>query len=245
MAAQKFSIGKRRSWKVCRCASAIFQKKLKPHSPHVDPNAWLLFSELVLHTPLSTTSRLLKAFDFPNILHHTLQWLLHSASPAGLGSFEEDTSSAAAIPSSITVEAPPEGQPRKTKKRKQNSDHDQPVALTQNEIRRVHICVCSSLGLLLELSEESQTDLHGYAVEHLRAALRTSNEFAARILGFSLTLASTAEHTSDQAPGANEEYNQFILPVIKYWRHHMLYVQDFPDQEPHLGFMHCHSKHKC
>ena len=143
------------------------------------------------------------------------------------------------------VEAHPEGQAKKSRKRKRNSDHDQPVALAQEGIRRLHLCICCSLGLLLELSEESQTDLYGYAVEHLRAALRTSIELAARILGSSLTLASITEYSSDQALGANEEYSRFNLPVAKYWRLHMLYVQDSPEQEAHVSFVHCNAEREC
>ncbi|KAL8688769.1 MAG: hypothetical protein Q9218_005403 [Villophora microphyllina] len=162
----------------------------------LEPKIWLLFGELVPRLPLTNLARLLRDHSFLNVLENALKLLEDAAHQDGtldqnrqqspIRSTSRGSSSEAGS-SSATISGPGDV-PRHTRKRHRDGTYkEQPGPAPVIHLGRLfgHLC-----GVLRQLQALVQDKSHGYAVEHIKMALRASTEQAASMLGRSLTIAN-------------------------------------------------------
>ncbi|KAL9604603.1 MAG: hypothetical protein Q9219_000323 [cf. Caloplaca sp. 3 TL-2023] len=163
-----------------------------------EPKLWQLFRELATRLPVSNLARLLRTHGFLNILLKTLKSLAnllriedaeveHGLSSSTAGAIREISPEADS--SSTTVEFSAE-QPKASKKRKRDGteiNYGRGITVTEPDARILYANIC---GVLATLHMVVKDETHGYAVEHLKMALRASPGLAAEILGKSYIIAT-------------------------------------------------------
>ena len=99
--------------------------------------------------------------------------------------------------------------------------------LRSQDLGRLYSCVCGSLSLLLDLANGQSAGSQGFAVEHLKAALSTSPDQAATVLGSALAIAIHLPLNQDEQTrtSVDETYKSSVLPVIKYWERSVLHAK--------------------
>lgn len=199
--------------------------------------AWLLLSELALLTPLPTTARLLKAFKFPDIIHDTIQWVTDfvSRQQPRITERKPNLDVVDSISASNNASSPRPSQ--LSKKRKRGIDNIDTRPFELQDVLRLQLCLCSSLNLLLELSNGTQADSDSYATEHLKSALKTSVHRASSIFGSSLHLVYILRHNASRGedPHGSEAYAGALLPMVKYWKLHTRNAENSIDQTVHVS----------
>ena len=171
--------------------------------------AWLLLRELVLRTPLTTVARLFSAHKFTKTIQTTLRWLAERRPSAGeVESCYAETNSidSSLADSSSTLR---EASPIDAGGNSQSS-----VPQTYTEIARLYTSICCNF---IQLEEITQDDSLGYAVEHLKAALKGAPENAAIILGCSAKVVDYLLRNRNEN-STMENDCAWILPLIQYWQ---------------------------
>lgn len=179
----------------------------------LDYRAWLLLRELVLRIPLTTVARLLSAHNFVATAQSTLQWLaeqchiLHESFSSGDGSRGSVTSFVLDGRSPLNVLHP-------SKKRKRDEGMPAATLRVPKDIRYLYTAISSNL---IQLQDITKDESQGYAVEHLKAALRSPPEDAAAILACAAAIAGfllryRCDHFKMDSNGA------WVLPMVRHWQ---------------------------
>ena len=188
-------------------------------SPCLEPKAWLLLRTLVKRIPLTNTARLLNTFKFTTIVKDTLQWLQQKVD------LERETlppdnndALAAAESSSATLEVSPIEAPQRSRKRKRDGApilSSQPSSTASFNIKTLYNAICSTIKEVEALTRDTPDRTRGFAIEYIKATLRSSPEHAAAILGsfFAVTHA-TLQKFNDQSP---ELFDEYLKPVLAIW----------------------------
>lgn len=189
-------------------------------SPSLNPQAWLLLSELIACTPLATTSRLLNTFKFPILLRDTLQYLQELAVHKESTGADHSINPSVAETSSATLGTAQAEGGRKSKKRKRDGEQSIPTALRTQDICGIFVSILSTLILLLDLANGPSAASQGFAVEHLKAALKTSPDDATDLLSSAFTIVNAILLAESDDPGRNildEVLISLISSTINYW----------------------------
>lgn len=189
-------------------------------SPSLNPQAWLLLSKLIACTPLTTASRLLNTFKFPILLRGTLQCLQELAVGKENTGKDQLTSSSVADTSSTTFEIAQEEGRRKSKKRKRDGEQSMPTALRIQDFGGIFISIISTLDLVLDLANGPSAASQGFAVEHLKAALKISPDDATDFLSSAFTIVNALLLDEGDEPGRNtldEVLISLVSSIINYW----------------------------
>ena len=160
-------------------------------SPSLEPEAWILLRVVIARLPATITARLLKNYKLTATLERTLRWICNH-----LGHEKNDTAFEFVLSnqdelsgessSSATIENTARIGVKKSKKRKRDETEDgSSKTNTQIDVERLFICMCSALQQAEEKAEDVDDSEAIFAAEHMKAALKTSPENAARILGSS------------------------------------------------------------
>lgn len=133
---------------------------------------------------------------------------------------DQSTSSSVAETSLATFETAQAGGRRKSKKRKRDGELSIPTALRIQDIYGIFISILNPLGLLFDLANGPSAASQGFAVEHLKAALKTSPDDATNFLSSAFTIANAIFLDEGDEPGRNtldEVLISVISSIIHYW----------------------------
>ncbi len=157
-------------------------------SPCLFFRSWLLLRELVVRIHPAKTASLLKDYKFTLIVCNTLQWLYQNHDE-GLSQppLEDDESLGTSNEGGDAVAS----SGRTSKKRRRDGTE---IASSQGPPRapigamdNVFVALCAAVGQLVALTRDS-ANFKSLTVEHIKSALRSHLEEAARILGSVLFL---------------------------------------------------------
>ena len=193
-------------------------------SPSLVSEAWLLLRVVLARLPATVVARFLKTYKFMVALETTLQRLcetLGNADPRKSSNTESErsreSSSSATIENGSTIEV------KISKKRKRDETKSEPTtALVDAQIdgAKLFTCICSALQQI----EERATDVsHGEALlpaEYIKAALKTSPEAAARIIGSCLNILErlvSASVPGDTEKSSDISHDMMLVPVLTLW----------------------------
>ena len=207
-------------------------------SVSLEYKSWRLVRELLLRTPLETVAGLLRDHKFITTVRATLHWLAQRC--ASLDSSEhqldppDSPHSNSADSSPSTLRASPTEVTRASRKRKRNAHLISHVPQNHKDVARLYTSICCNLIQLQDIAGDKS---RGYAVEHILAALRSTPEDAAAILGSSLPIVDFILRNEEDTPttdtsGADTstidtsmmdtsttKYDDaWISPIVQYWR---------------------------
>ncbi|KAL8852474.1 MAG: hypothetical protein Q9221_002597 [Calogaya cf. arnoldii] len=204
-------------------------KKLEGSSPglqsaYLELDVWLLFQELISRLPAANLARLLRDHGFLDIVLGTLRSMQESMNGyngrkqrnAGLSSRSmSGESSGAADSSSATVGASvePSNALKKMSLKDTSVEHSTSRSRWQPDLPRLFRALCVATWRLQQLAQD---DSNGYAVEHLKMALRASPEQASDITGMSLRMTDYVFHTGGFVTRYNI-FDQMISPWVTIW----------------------------
>ncbi|KAI4196870.1 MAG: hypothetical protein LQ350_006290 [Teloschistes chrysophthalmus] len=187
------SQGPREEWALRWLLKKLETAESNSPSVLLELKVWLLFGELIPRLPLTNLARLLRDHGFLNIIQNTLKSLADAMGRDGNSVHEalqspttrSNGSSSEAGSSSATIDA--DETERRSKKRNRDGTYKERSSVTSALDLRPAFCrLC---GVLRQLQAFVQDESHGYAVEHLKMALRAPTEQAANIFGRFLTVA--------------------------------------------------------
>ncbi len=130
------------------------------------------------------------------------------------------TSSSVADTNSTTFEIAQEEGRRKSKKRKRDGEQSIPTALRIQDLCGIFISIISTLDLVLDLANGPSAASQGFAVEHLKAALKISPDDATDFLSSSFTIVNALLLDGGDEPGRNtldEVLISLVSSIINYW----------------------------
>ena len=220
------------------------------HSPCLYFKAWFLLRELIIRIPLSKTAGILKTYNFITIVRKTLQWYHENVNrglsvPGQEGGGSQDTSDAS---SGMVYSSSSES--RTSRKRKRDSN-EVPISsstpsTTTGAVDTLYMIVCATIAQVGTLTKDSD-HTQGFAVEHIKSALRSSSQDAALILGSSLYLTNhllqeanrISERRSSNTFEArkhleNTAYRFCVSSVVELWSTRSLSRQDPNDNESNV-----------
>lgn len=121
--------------------------------------------------------------------------------------------------SSATVQESSDGLGEKSKKRKRgdidgNMSKENPAVVI---IARLYTTVCSAIAQVVARTVEDLGGTEEFAAEHMKAALKTSPEIAAKIVGsaFRITAEGLSGKLTDILPGV--DYHAALIAPIALW----------------------------
>lgn len=205
-----------------------------PHSPRLHLKAWILLRKLFVRTPLATVARLLKEHKFIKTLKGTFHWLHEnfdqdqlSSSPRDGGTDSSESGSGSGIESSSSDD--------ETSARKRKLDGTEVIPHRESEgpavvLDTLYVAMCGVVEQLRYFIMDPG-DVLGYAAEHMRAALKSSPEEAAIILGSSIYLMNHILQTPSRSHRRNRKtpirilkenleedaFESCISPMIEFW----------------------------
>ena len=157
-------------------------------SPCLFFHSWLLLRELVVRIHPTKTASLLKDYKFTSLVCNTLQWLYQNHD-VGLSQplLEDDESTGTSNEEGNAIAS----SARTSKKRRRDGTEIAPSQgmprAAIGAIDHVFLALCATVGQLVALTRES-ANIESLIVEHMKSALRSHLEDAARILGNALFL---------------------------------------------------------
>ena len=187
----------------------------------------------MLRTPLTIVACLLRDHKFVATIRATLHWLAQKcASLHGSDHPLDQTDSPRTKfddSSPSTLGAPPTEVTQASRKRKRDANIVSDVPQNYKDVARLYTSICCNLIQLQDIASDKS---RGYAVEHIRAALKSTAEEAAAILGSSLPIldyltrneesTSTTNTSSTDASTMDTPSKKYddawILPIVQYWR---------------------------
>lgn len=203
------------------------------HSPRLYSEAWILLRELLIRTPLATAARLLKEFKFINTLKETFHWLHGNSDRDQIPASPQDGTRSESSPSGSETES--SNSDEQTSARKRKIDGTEIVPHRESDgptlaLDTLYAAMCAVVKLLKDFIIDPEHVL-GYAAEHMRAALKSSPEEAAIILGSSIYLAnrivqspnrSHHQKRSSSTRGSQKRleetaFGSCISPMIEFW----------------------------
>ncbi|MCJ1381820.1 hypothetical protein MMC17_004931 [Xylographa soralifera] len=194
-------------------------------SPCSEPKAWILLRIVVARLPLTVTARLLSAHKFMSTVQKTLDWLYSYISndhPVALASNDEHLPKAPRSresSSSTTVQEMPRVASKKSKKRKRGQPDSE--SLTAEEVPvldpiLLYIAICGALSQIEVFTNDKPGEAENFAIEHIKAAIKTPIEQSAKILGNSLNiLAQIISVPNNSSQAVN--YNVFLRSAVDVW----------------------------
>ena len=202
--------------------------------------AWLLVRELMLRTPLTVVAGLLRDHKFVATIRATLDWLAQKCASLDESDHSLDYPDSPRTKfddsSPSTLGESPIKVTQASKKRKRDTELVSHVPQNYKDIARLYTSICCNLIQLQNIAGDKS---RGYAVEHIRAALRSTAEEAAAILGSSLPIVdyltrnekstSTTNTSSTDASTVDTPSTKYddawILPIIQYWQSQTSYFE--------------------
>ncbi|KAL8983760.1 MAG: hypothetical protein Q9205_002098 [Flavoplaca limonia] len=166
-------------------------------SPCLELDAWLLFHELIFCVPIANLARLLRDHGFLDIVLKTLRSMQDSIDgcntqneqgekPSSSNVSVELSSATDSRPAIVSASVTPtKSAGEKLKLIAANVDSDESSAMGKSKLERIFKTLCA---IIQRLQQRADDDSQGYAVEHLKMALRTSPEQASEMFGISLGL---------------------------------------------------------
>ena len=158
------------------------------NSPCLYSRSWLLLRELVVRIHPSKTASLLKDYKFISLVCNALQWLYQNHDEELLQPLSEDDGSTGTSSEDGNAKA---SSARTSKKRRRDGTEVAPsqrtARATIGAIDTVFLALCAAVGQLVELTKDS-AQIKNFTAEHMKSALRSHLEEAARILGSALFL---------------------------------------------------------
>lgn len=141
-----------------------------------------------MRTSLTNAARLLNAHKFTALLQKIFKWMGGQVDPGTVvPNFPLSRDSAAS--SSDTIETSATERPKNSRKRKRDDPQADPFQQSIGDLGYLFASICSTI-VKLQAMINGPTRLRGFAIEHLKSAIRSSPEQAADILGSSMVLAS-------------------------------------------------------
>lgn len=179
-------------------------------SPCLEVKAWILLRRLFLRLPIFNIARRLKAEGFTKILLKTLRQLkekLEDGSIASNGDPGEDSTAA---------------EPEKSRKRKRDGSHvDLLLQLDRKTLDASLLCTSIILAMteLQTLTVELPDRSRGYAIEHMKSALRALPEHSASIFGTFISIVNLIRSKFSGTPVPNDilEIEECLPPMIAIW----------------------------
>ena len=208
-------------------------------SPCLFFRSWLLLRELVVRIHPSKTASLLKDYKFTLLVCNTLQWLYQHHDDGGLQPpLESDESMGTSNEGGNAVAS----SGRTSKKRRRDGTE---VTSSQGTSRaaigamdNIFVALCATVGQLVALTRDS-AHFKSLIVEHMKSALRSHLEEAARILGSALFLANHLLQESNRTSGRSEPatfgsrehvetaaYRSCVSNVVDLWNYRSLARQN-------------------
>ena len=195
--------------------------------------AWLLVRELLLRTTLTVVAGLLRDHKFVATIRATLHWLAPKCASLDGSDHPLDQTDSPRTKfddsSPSTLGASPTEVTQASRKRKRDAQSVSDVPQNYKDVARLYTSICCNLIQLQDITSDKS---RGYAVEHIRAALRSTSEETAVILGSSLAIVdylirneenvSTTNTSSTDASTMDTPMTKYddawILPFVQYWR---------------------------
>ncbi|KAL8714502.1 MAG: hypothetical protein Q9225_006550 [Loekoesia sp. 1 TL-2023] len=219
--------GPREEWTLRWLLKKLEGAESNSQSICLELSLWQLLRELVRRLPVANLARLLRAHGFINIVIKTLRALENALpigeSPAkhGLPSSNNGMSreaSPVADSSSATVDVSVELS-KTSKKRKRDGtmvNHRRSDTTNQHDIGSLYASICDVTNQMQALVKD---DSHGYAIEHLKMALRASPEEAAEILSIAFTIANHVLWSTSKTQSLRQEESLHLSldPWIEIW----------------------------
>lgn len=188
---------------------------------------WELFRELVTRLPLANLARLLRDHGFLGILLTTLRSFPEIVDYPNKKRYQESNDgqcytsvkpSAAANTSSTTVGSPFETSWPSKEREPEETMFSRHAALSESE-SRFHDIYRLVSSILRQLQGLTREDSHGYAVEHLKMALKASPEQATELLGTSFSIINYTLQSVVNGLGRvhGDFFKRFIGPWVEIW----------------------------
>lgn len=107
----------------------------------------------------------------------------------------------------------------KKRKRDETTFADNAASPSAFPLHRVYLCICGALRQVQAHAVSTAGDAEGFAVEHIKAAMKTSVDQGAKILGNALeVLKRILVFTSEEAPSPETYDSDFVLnPITSIW----------------------------
>ncbi len=222
----------------CGAPSPYCNMTLIDLSPCLEFKAWLLLRSLVARIPLTNVARLLNTYNFTAIVALTLQ---HLRQEFGLGNIlsqqENEDVLATADSSSVTLEVSPTEAPQRSKKRKRDgtsTSPSKPCSIASPHTDALYKSICSSTRDVEALTRDLPDGSRGFAVEYMKATLRSSPGKAAAMLGSFFATTDAILRRSKEYP--EDMFDGCISPMLAIWN---LRSDTEDDPSGHSSFV-CH-----
>ena len=185
----------------------------------LDYRAWMLLRELVIRTPLTTVARLLSAHKLTGTIQSTLQWLAEKCRsiPQDLDrlyieAIKSDPNLAVRLQEAS--QASPGSLSQQSRKRKRDGQSKAATTWAVKDVRYLYTSICCNL---IEMQDIITDGYQGYAVEHLKAALRCPLEIAASILDCAAIIVGFL--VSYRCDRSKMEYDSaWVLSMVQFWQ---------------------------
>ncbi len=169
--------------------------------------------------PLTITARLLNTYKFIVVIKNTLQWLQQNVDEGKESSPQErEDASATAESSSATLEASPVEASQRSRKRKRDGTPISPRGGSSKADPNTEVLyksICSAIREMESLTRDLPDGSRGFAVEHMKATLRSSPEHAAAILGGFFAITNVIMRGSVGTP--TDTFHGCISPMLAIW----------------------------
>ena len=192
---------------------------LNGSSPCLNFRAWLLLRALLLLTPLTKVASLLNTFKFTLIVKNSILWLQQKIDQENDLHFQESDDALATVESSsATLEPSPVKAPHRSRKRKRD---DTSISLNwilpvvDPDVKRLFGSICCTMREVDALMNDMPDQSRGFAVEYMKAALKSSAESAAAILGGSFSITNFLLRRSCEP--LVDSYDTCINPMLTLW----------------------------
>ena len=207
-------------------------------SPCLIPKTWLFLQSLVARVPLTNTTRLLSTYKFTAIVRNTFQWLQQKSN---LGENflpqESEDAFASTESSSATLEVSPVEALQRPRKRKRDGTSIVPIkpgVIAGLNAEALYKSICSTIREVEALTNDSPDGSRGFAVEYMKATLRSFPEDAAVMLGSFLTVTNIIVQRSNE--NSADIFDECISPMLAMWN---LRSNTKSDMSAHSTFV-CH-----
>ena len=175
--------------------------------------------------PLTVTARLLIAHKFMSTIQKTLNWLCGFVAkdyPAALASNDDHVPEAALSresSSSTTVQEMPTVASKQSKKRKRGQRDSESLTAEGAPILDLillYTAICGVLSQIEAFTKDKPGEAENFAIEHIKAAIKTPIEQGVKILENSLKILTQIIGIPDKSKHA-VSYDVFWRPIVEVW----------------------------
>ncbi|MCJ1474392.1 hypothetical protein MMC13_003050 [Lambiella insularis] len=191
------------------------------------PTAWILLKILVARLSTAVVARHLSAFKFIvafertlgrlSVLAHGIQLPMDSVNsgpPVQALVSRENSSSSTVQESPFVV-----NQNSKKRKRDTESSVNNAVSMSAKHLRRLYLSICGAVSQVEEHTVSASGGADEFAAEHMKAAMKTSVEQSAKILGNALQVLKYILMIpgDDTRTWETCDYDYVLKPLINIW----------------------------